>query len=491
MSGICMGIALKRAGIESFVIVERSPAVGGTWWDNVYPGAQCDVRSHLYSFSFEPKPDWSRVFAPSQEIQAYVEHCVDRYDLRRHLRLGTILTSARYDPAESRWQLEAADGDSLSAQVFVCSVGPLNTPRLPAGIEAFHGKVMHSARWDCAYDFSGKRVALIGSAASAVQIAPPLAAAAASLTIFQRTPSWILPRPDRAYTRIEKALLRFPPLERLDRWWHYWIHDVRYAAFRGRGLLHRAMSALANRHRCAQVQDPALREALRPRYPMGCKRVLISSNFYPTFGRPNVELIASAASGFTADGIVSANGERRAVDAIVCATGFVTIDLLPGFSVRGAEGRTLAETTAGGAEAYRGTSVPGFPNLFLLLGPNTGTGHTSVLIAVEAQTRYIVKCIEELSRRGQASLEVRADVARLHNHDLQARLSRTVWASPACSSWYKTANGKIVALYPGHATRYRLEMRTPDFSAYRFSAGGAASGAGSSRDRPAQQAPVP
>lgn len=469
MSGICMGIMLKRAGIDSFLIIERSPAVGGTWWDNIYPGAQCDVRSHLYSFSFQPKADWSRVFAPSREIQSYVEHCVDKYGLRRHLRLDTAVTAARYAADESRWQLTTSTGSSLSPRIFVCSVGPLNTPRMPPGIEAFKGEVMHSARWNPAYDFDGKRVALIGSAASAIQITPPLAESAARLTIFQRTPSWILPRPDRAYRRIEKTVLKFKPLATLNRWWHYWAHDIRYLAFGGRGLVHRGMVALADSHRRAQVRDPALRQLLRPRYPMGCKRVLISSNYYPALCRPNVEIIDGAAGAFTSDGIVAADGKLHAVDAIVCATGFDTLELLPGLPIHGLGGLALANAARGGPEAYRGTAVPGFPNLFLLLGPNTATGHTSALIFIEAQAAYTLKCIQELGRQGQSSLEVRADVVRRHNHDLQARLARTVWASPACGSWYKTAAGKIVAIYPGHSTRYLLEMRRPDFRDFRFS----------------------
>jgi cation diffusion facilitator CzcD-associated flavoprotein CzcO len=474
MSGVCMAILLKRAGIDSFVIVERSPGVGGTWWDNVYPGAQCDVRSHLYSFSFEPNPDWSRAFAPSAEIQRYVEHCVEKYDLRRHLRLDTTLTEARWDGAASRWRLSFAGGGSLASSVFICSIGPLNRPRLPEGIGAFSGAVMHSARWDPGYDFGGKRVALIGSAASAVQIAPHLAAAAGHLTIFQRTPSWILPRPDRAVRPIEKALLRVGALARLNRWWHYWVHDVRYSAFSGSGLIHRAMVGLAKRHLRSQVPSPALREVLSPNYPMGCKRVLISSDFYPALSRANVDLVPRAVAGFTAQGIVAADGSVHPVDAIVCATGFETVELLAGTPVIGAAGTMLREATPGGAEAYRGTLVAGFPNFFMLLGPNTATGHTSALIAVEAQAGYIVKCIRELDQQRGVSLEVTPEAMRRYNLSVQARLAPTVWASPACGSWYKTAAGKIIAIYPGYGTRFLLELRTPNLADLRISTAGGA-----------------
>ncbi len=473
MSGICMGAELRRAGIGSFTIVERSGGVGGTWWDNVYPGAQCDVRSHLYSFSFEPKADWSRVFAPSHEIQAYAEHCIDKYGLRPHLRLGTTVVSARFDAAAARWRLRTSDGALLEAQVLICSVGPLNRPRWPAGIVAFGGERMHSSRWNRAYDFRGKRVALIGSAASAVQIAPSLAAAASHLTVFQRTPSWILPRPDRAYHPIEKALQRITPFARLNRWYHYWVHELRYGAFRGRGLLYRFMVALAERHRRLQVPDPDLRERLRPRYPMGCKRILITNDYYPAIGRPNVTLVDQEARTFESAAVVAADGSRHPVDAIVCATGFTATELLPDIEVTGLGGVRLAEATAGGPDAYRGIALPGFPNLFMLLGPNTGTGHTSVLIPIEAQARYARLCIEELARRDAAAMDVRQDVTCLHNAELQRRLARSVWASPACGSWYKTANGKIVALYPGPITRYVLEMRRPAFSDFRFLAAGA------------------
>jgi cation diffusion facilitator CzcD-associated flavoprotein CzcO len=472
MSGICMGVRLKHAGIDTFTIIERSAGVGGTWWDNVYPGAQCDVRSHLYSFSFEPKADWSRVFAPSDEIQAYAEHCVDKYGLRPHLRLNTMLTAARFDPARALWCFLTSTGEHFEAQIFVCSVGPLSQPRWPAGIDSFRGEVMHSARWNAAYDFRGKRVALVGSAASAVQLAPPLAAAAERLTIFQRTPSWILPRPDRPYRTFEKRLLRLRPLARLHRWWQYWVHDLRFAAFRGKGLVHRLTVALADRHRRAQVQDPQLRERLRPRYPMGCKRILITSDFYPTLGRSNVELVDHAACGFTPEGVIAADGTRHTVDAIVCATGFAATELLAGIEISGTNGVRLRDVAAEGADAYRGVALPGFPNLFMLLGPNTGTGHTSVLIAIEAQARYALRCIQELTRRARVSVEVRADVVAAHNFELQRRLARTVWASPACGSWYKTAAGKVVALYPGHCTRYVLEMRRPRFSDFRFAAAG-------------------
>ena len=461
MSGICMAVMLKRAGIESFVVLEQSAGVGGTWWDNSYPGAQCDVPSHLYGFSFAPNPAWTRVFAPSSEIRDYLARCVERFRIAPHLRLSTRVAAAAYDEAAARWTITTERGERLRPRCFVLSLGPLNHPRYPAGLDRFRGTVMHTARWNHQYDFRGKRVAVIGSAASAVQVVPRLAAEAAQLSVFQRTPSWIVPRPDRVYTRLERGLFRIRAVLRALRWLRYWEFELRFAAFKGHGAMHWFLTRMARRHLEDQVADSSLRARLRPSYPIGCKRILLASDFYPALGEGHVELVTQAAAGFTPEGVVSADGALRPFDAIVCATGFETIEPLAGLPIRGRGGLELAAAWRDGAEAYRGVTVAGFPNLFMLLGPNTGTGHTSVLVPIEAQARYVVACIRELAQRGAASLEVRADVMRQHNEALQRRLARTVWASTSCTSWYKTAAGRVLALYPGYITRYVLEMRRP------------------------------
>ena len=468
MAGICMAVMLKRAGIDSFLVLEQSSGVGGTWWDNSYPGAQCDVPSHLYSFSFAPNPGWSRVFAPGIEIRDYVARCVERYGLARHLRLETRVVAADYDEAAGRWTITTARGERFRPRFFVLSLGPLNHPRYPAGLDRFRGTVMHTARWNHAYDFRGKRVAVIGSAASAVQVVPRLAAEASHLCIFQRTPSHIVERRDRAYSRTERLLLRVPVLQRALRYLLYWEFELRFAAFTGRGAMHWLLRRMARRHLEDQVPDPALRARLKPSYPIGCKRILISSDFYPALALRHVELLTQAAAGFTAEGVIGVDGEVRPVDAIVCATGFETIDPLAALPIRGLRGRTLTDAWRDGAEAYRGITVAGFPNLFMLLGPNTGTGHTSVLISIEAQARYVVKCVQELARRRAASLDVRADVMQRHNAALQRRLAHTVWASTTCTSWYKTGGGRILALYPSYITRYVLEMQRPRYADYLF-----------------------
>ena len=470
MSGLAAAIELRRAGLSSFVILEQSDGVGGTWWDNRYPGAQCDVPSHLYSYSFAPNPDWSRVFAPSAEIQAYMARCVERHGLAPYLRFGVRVTGAAWDAATQRWAVTTDAGQCLRPRVFVVSLGPLNHPRYPAGIEAFGGELLHTARWDARCELRGKRVAVIGSAASAVQAIPVLAGVAAQLTVFQRTPNWIVARPDREYGRLARALFRLRPLTRAYRWWLYWQFELRYSAFKGHGLIHRLLRWLARLHLEEQIADQSLRERLRPGYPIGCKRILISNDFYPALTRPNVTLIAQQACAFTAEGVVAADGSVTPADVIVCATGFDTLDPLAAVPVQGRDGQTLAAAWQRGPEAYRGVTVAGFPNLFLMLGPNTATGHTSVLIPIEAQARYVADCILELRRRAATSLEVRVAALRRYNDWLQSRLVHTVWASPACDSWYKTRDGRVLAIYPGHITRYALSLRRPRYDDYLFTA---------------------
>lgn len=468
MSGIAMAIALKRAGHHSFVVLEQSAGAGGTWWDNRYPGAQCDVPSHLYSFSFELKRDWTRVFAPAAEIQRYVEDCIERHALAPHLRFGREVVRAGYDARDSRWTVHTRDGEVYRPRFFIVSLGPLNHARLPAGIEAYRGTVMHTARWNHAYSFAGRRVAVIGSAASAVQVVPTLATQASRLTIFQRTPSWILDRPDRAYGALARTLFALPGAARVYRSWLYWRFEANAFAFKGHGFFYWLLGRMARRHLESQVADPALRARLTPNYPLGCKRVLITRDYYPALQRANVELVPLAAASFTATGVVAADGSHHEVDAIVCATGFETLDPLAAIDLRGRDGHALSTAWADGPQAYRGVTVAGFPNLFLLLGPNTGTGHTSVLIPIEAQVRHVLACLDEVRRRGARALEVCAAAMQDNNADLQRRLADIVWSSPACTSWYKTASGRVLATYPGFITRYVLETRRPRFDDYRF-----------------------
>jgi cation diffusion facilitator CzcD-associated flavoprotein CzcO len=458
MSGIASAVYLTRAGHNNFVLLEQAEGVGGTWWHNRYPGAQCDVPSHLYSFSFAPNPRWSRAFSYGREIQRYVEDCVTRFGLTDRIRLGTRITSATFDEATHRWRIETDAGITLNPRFFIVSMGPLNRPRYPEGIETFGGTVLHTARWDETQSLDGKRVAVIGSAASAIQLVPEIAARVARMTVFQRTPSWIVPKPDRAYGALAKFLLALPGVGRLYRTLIYLEFDARYPAFRGSGLMHRILGKMAQKNLTAGISDPDLRATLTPSYPIGCKRILVSNDFYPTFNQTHVTLRPRAVTGFTDSGVIDSDGAVTEFDTVICATGFDTVNPLGETAVHGIGGRTLADVWQDTPAAYRGVSVPGFPNLFLMLGPNTGTGHTSVLVPIEAQARYAARWITELTRRGAKSMDVREEAYELHNADLQRRLQDTVWASEDCASWYKTKRGHIFATFPGFISRYVREM---------------------------------
>lgn len=469
MSGIAMGIALKKAGFHSFTIFEKAAGIGGTWWDNTYPGAQCDVRSHLYSYSFEPNPDWSRTFAPQAEIQHYMAHCAEKYDLMPHIRLNCAITQARFDADSASWTLRTQRGESVSASIFICSAAPLCEPRYPdvPGLATFSGKLFHSSRWDHGFDLREKRVAVIGNAASAVQIVPRIAPVVRQFTVFQRSAHWILPRPDRAYTALEKTLFRVPPIACAHRYFLYWLHESNRLGFNQGSRVARYATRMAEKHLAHQVPDEQLRAVLRPDYPIGCKRVLISSDYYPALTRPNAELATSPIERVTADGIVTRDGRVRAVDAIICATGFDAVRLLSSVHITGPAGNTLAMAWREAPEAYHGVSVAGFPNFFLLLGPNTGQGHTSTLIFIEAQVEFAMCCMRELLLRGKACLDVKPEAMRLHNHALQETLGRSVWAA-GCASWYKTSAGRIAAIYPGFSFQYVRELRRAPFADYAF-----------------------
>jgi cation diffusion facilitator CzcD-associated flavoprotein CzcO len=471
-SGICLGIQLLEAGLVDFTIFEKSDDVGGTWHDNGYPGACCDVPSHLYSFSFERRSDWSRKFAPQAEIHQYFRHCVDKYRLRPHIRFGSEIASARFDEAKGVWRLRSTAGEEIEADVLASGVGQLNRPHVPhfPGAESFAGASFHSARWDHGIDLTGKRVGVIGNAASAVQFIPPVAEQAAALHIFQRSANWLNPRLDRAYSEREKWCFAHLPLwERLHRWWIYWNFELRFWAFRGKGegWLARQIEKASRGYVESVIEDPALREALIPDYPAGCKRILISDDYVPALRRANVELVTSGIERITKGGIATRDGRHRPLDAIVYATGFETTSFLAPIEIEGLGGRKLHEVWRDGAEAYLGVCTSGFPNLFMLYGPNTNLGHNSILFMIEAQVRYILECLQELGRSGRASLEVRPEAQERFNEEIQAALADTAWAT-SCGSWYKTASGKITNNWKGFTLEYWWRTRRPDWSAFRF-----------------------
>jgi cation diffusion facilitator CzcD-associated flavoprotein CzcO len=470
MSGLAMAIGLRRAGLNDFVVVEQSEGLGGTWWDNRYPGAHVDVPAPLYSFSFAPNPCWSRRFAAAPEIQTYMERCAERFGVRAHLRLGTRIVAARFDAGAGRWAIDTVDAGgrrrTLQARFFVCSTGPLSQPRWPAieGVHDFAGLTLHSARWDPHAIAPGMRVGVIGTGSTASQLVPPLARDALRLHLFQRTANWVLPRLDRRYTALDRTLARLPPYTALVR--RCWYHALEWTrrGFDDGTLARRHMLRLAERHLRKQVADPALRAKLRPPYPLGCKRIIYSNDFYPALARPNVELVTEPIERVTPAGIVTADGRERPLDALVCATGFDTVHLLSSLDVTGRDGRTLRDAWAEGPRAYRGVAVAGFPNLFLLLGPNTGTGHTSTLLYIEPQVRYAIVCMQALQRRGGRWLDVRAEAMAAYDAALQARLEHSVWS--ACRSWYRTDGGRIVALWPGFTREYVNALAQPEWRDY-------------------------
>jgi cation diffusion facilitator CzcD-associated flavoprotein CzcO len=469
-SGICMGMQLKRAGIHDFVILEKGATLGGTWRDNTYPGASCDAPSYLYSFSFAQKADWSRRFAWQSELLGYSVECAVRSGLMPHCRVNAEVVAARFDETRSLWRVELAGGDVIEAQFLVTGVGQLHRPATPAipGLATFRGVQFHSARWDHGVDLAGKRIAVIGNAASAVQFVPQIVPLAAELTIFQRSANWLMPRKDRLYTpREQRRRMRWPWLARMR-------HRAQWFFFGELQLTPlmkqvRIVQWLATRkslwHLRRQVRDPALRATLVPDYPIGAKRVLFNDDYYPTLGRANVRLVTGGVARIEPEGVVTRDGELVPADVIVFATGFQATDFLAPMAIAGTGGRDLREEWRGGAHAYLGVTVSGFPNLFMLYGPNTNLGHNSILVMIEAQVGYILDAIRQMDERGLRRLDVKRDVMEAYNRELQRDLATSVWAADK-QSWYKLADGTITNNWPHSTIRYRRLLRRADLAAY-------------------------
>jgi cation diffusion facilitator CzcD-associated flavoprotein CzcO len=460
-SGLCMAIQLKKAGYESFAIFEKASDLGGTWRDNRYPGCACDVPSHLYSFSFEQNPDWSRSFSPQAEIWRYMKDCAGKHGIVSHMRFNAAVASAAYDESAQLWRLRLKDGETVTARAVVSGIGALHLPAFPKirGLETFAGRAFHSSEWDERYDLTGKRVAVIGTGASAIQIVPNIAGKVQQLYLFQRTPSWILPRMDRAFSdKTKSRFRRFPRLQRALRNFIYLALESRAWGFIARPGMLKAGEKMARDYIARAIPDPALRQKLTPDYAIGCKRILISDDFYPALTRPNVELVTDAIREVTRQGIVTEDGTLRALDAIVHATGFRASELLSEMPVTGRGGRQLSDDWKEGAQAYYGIAVAGYPNFFMLLGPNTGLGHNSVIFMIEAQVRYIVDCLGWLLRGGAGEIDVREDVQRDFNATLRAKMDRTVWKS-GCKSWYLNENGSNSVIWPGFTVAYWWKTR--------------------------------
>lgn len=468
-AGLAMAIRLKQAGIDDFTILEQASGVGGVWRDNHYPGVACDVESHLYSFSFEPNPKWTRQFAPRAEILAYLEHCATKYGIRPHIRFDCAAKRATFDDASGTWTLETSDGKTLRARVVVSGSGhALSRPVYPdiPGLDAFEGKKMHSARWDDDYALEGKSVAVIGTGASAIQIVPNIAPKVGKLAVYQRTAPWILPKPDHAIPQATRErFARFPFLQTLARDGIYWRRELMALGFVVEPRILKIAERLALRYMHKQVKDPALRAKLTPSYRLGCKRVLPTNDYYPAMCRDNVELVTCGIAEVRAHSIVTKDGKERNVDAIVCATGFEAAEAVAPFEVRGRGGRNLNDAWKGGIEAYLGASIAGFPNLFLLLGPNTGLGHSSMVFMIESQVAYVLDAIETMRAHNLKLVDVRPDTQSKYNARLQERLADTVWAS-GCASWYRAHDGRNTTLWPGFTFEFRLRTRRFDADRY-------------------------
>ncbi|MFF8771027.1 flavin-containing monooxygenase [Kitasatospora sp. NPDC015120] len=466
--GLGAGVRLRRAGITDFVILERADSVGGTWRDNSYPGCACDVPSHLYSFSFAPNPDWPRSFSGQPDIRAYLEKVTDVFGLRPHLRLGTEVTEARWDVARTHWRITTTAG-RWTADAVVSAAGPLADPQIPdlPGLDSFPGKVFHSSRWDHDFDLAGKRVAMVGTGASAAQIIPAIQPRVGRLTVFQRTPAWVLPRRDRTVTELEKWLHgRFPLTAKIRRGALFALRELQVDAFVRRPGLLRAVQRLAERHLADGVADPALRARLTPDYRIGCKRILLSNTYYPALAAANTEVVPGGLREVRGSTLVGADGSEHEADAIVFGTGFHVTDMPMGSKVFGINGTSFAEEWKEGMEALRGSTVHGFPNFFFVIGPNTGLGNSSMILMIESQLNYLIDALTTLDEIGASAMQPTARAQRRWNLELQHRMDRTVWTNGGCRSWYLDKSGKNTVLWPGSTTSFRRATRKVDLAEY-------------------------
>ena len=463
-SGICMGIKLKQAGRHDFVILEKASDIGGTWRDNTYPGCACDVPSHLYSFSFEPNPRWSRMFSSQPEIWDYLRHCVDVYGLSPHLRFDAEVTGADFDEDSRRWQVEVNGAEVIDTRVLVAGVGALHHPRIPdfPGLATFSGTTFHSAQWRHDHDLRGRRVAVIGTGASSVQFVPRIAPDVERLDVFQRTAAWVTPKPNgRIRADRQRLYARRPAAQRTARSLLYWALEARGLGFTTTPKAMRLLEREARTHLLRQVADPALRAQLTPDYQIGCKRILLSDDFYPALQRDNVDLVTDPIVEVTPVGIRTAAGTEREVDTIIFGTGFDVSANLERLDLVGRGGESLGAVWArGGIGAYLGITVAGFPNLFLMLGPNTGLGHTSVVFMIEAQARYIALALDLLDASGGTTIEVKPHAQERFVERTQTRLSKTVWQS-GCRSWYLDEFGRNFTIWPHVTAKYWVETRRP------------------------------
>ncbi|UZJ30979.1 flavin-containing monooxygenase [Streptomyces endophytica] len=467
--GLGAAVRLRRQGITDFVVLERADSVGGTWRDNSYPGCACDVPSHLYSFSFAPNPEWPRNFSGQPHIRAYLERVTDIFGLRPHLRFNAEVRHLRWNGDALHWEIETANGE-LTADVVVSATGPLSDPKVPdvPGLDSFPGKVFHSARWDHDYELRGKRVAMIGTGASAIQIVPAIQPEVRRLTLFQRTPPWVLPRADRRISAAEKWLHTKVPATRAARRQLLWgIRELQVSAFTKRPDRLGLIEFLARSHLKKAVKDPALRAALTPDYRIGCKRILLSNTYYPALARPNVDLVTSGLKEVRGNTLIGADGSEVEADALVFGTGFHVTDMPIAQRVTGAKGTTLAEEWKDGMASLRGASAAGFPNFLTVIGPNTGLGNSSMILMIEAQLNYLADYLRQLDLLGgKTALSARPEAVEDWNRMIQERMKRTVWNTGGCDSWYLDASGRNTTAWPGTTGEFKRLTRQVDLAEY-------------------------
>lgn len=466
--GVGTAIELKRAGFENFTILESAGEPGGVWRENTYPGAGCDIPSPLYSFSYEPNPDWPKRFSLQPDIHEYLKRVVRRYGLEPHIRFGVRVTSAAFDEERGLWRVETAGGETYEANVFVPAVGQLSRPVQPdiPGQETFEGTSFHSAHWDHDVDLRGKKVAVIGTGASAIQFVPELQRQAGELTVFQRTAPYIMAKRDTSYRRWQQRLFRrFPATQLLGRLRVFALTEyATYAMTKSPALL-RLLELRAAQLRRKYLKDPALRRKLTPDYSLGCKRVLFTNEYLPALAQHNVAVETRRISAITPSGVLTEDGVEHEADVIVYGTGFAATDFLGEVEVKGLAGKALSDVWKDGARAYLGMTVPGFPNLFCVYGPNTNIGAGSVIYMIERQARYIRQAVEHLSRPGVSYMDVVPEVERTYDEEIQRRLGKTVWTT--CASWYRQENGRVSANWPGLLSEYHRRTKKLDLGDYR------------------------
>ena len=468
-AGIGMAIRLKQRGVEDFVLLERGEEVGGTWAYNTYPECRCDIPSHLYSFSFAPNPEWTQTYSSQPEIRDYLDGCVERFGVSGHLRTGVALESAEWSEAEGRWLIETSAGP-LRARVLVSAMGPLTEPKLPdvPGLESFEGKLMHSARWDHDYELAGKRVASVGTGASAIQYVPAIQPEVSKLVVFQRSAPWVLPHGNREISDRERRVFRrAPALQRAIRAGVYLSRELLVVGLAKERRLMRIVKKAALAHIEKSIADPELRRKVTPSYAIGCNRMVPSNRWYRALAQPNVEVVAGGLTEVRAKSVVGADGVEHEVDAIVLGTGFHVADPPVGDHLRGRGGKLMSEVWDGRPRAYLGTSIPDFPNLFLLLGPNTGLGHSSMVYMIEAQIEHVLAALSAMEARAAGTIEVEQGAYEAWNAEIDSRMAKTVWAT-GCPSFYIDASGRNAVLWPDWTWRFRRRAGRLDPAAYRI-----------------------